>query len=966
MGEETRKTGIDIIGDVPWGTHCCLFYEVKQDLLDILVPFFQAGLENNESCVWITSEPFSEKEAKAAMRKDIPDFAQYLERGQINFVSYTDFYFKDGVLTLQRVEDVLGESINQAQAKGYDGMRVTGNTAWVEEKDWRKFTYYEEEINKVISKYNVLSICTYSLDKCGASEIIDVVNNHQFALIRQEDKWEFIESPERRRAEEQAVKLLETIEIAKGSIYITSADGEIIYTNDSMDKLFGYKKGELVGKYVPILNAGPTAEAVAQNIMGAIEKEGYWEGEIDNKRKDGTEFISFARIGTHRDKDGKILNFLSTQHDITERKQAEEALRESEERYRALVELGGNVGEAIVMLQDKDGREAIHIFVSNEWPRITGYSRKELLGMSFFDLVHPKHQEASLERHKRKIRGESIPGLFEMSIIRKDGVEVPIELTSAYTTYQGERATVAFIRDITERKQMEKALRESEENFRNSIENAPFGIMIMDALGEIGYGNQAYLDIWGYSSLEVLKAIPRKVRYVPQSCAEVEERLKKRQLGESVADDFQVSIVRKDGEIRYSEASTSEVLWDGKKRFQVIYRDITERKKAEEKLRESEERYRALVELGGSVGEAIIMLQDTEKGNGIQTFISNEWPRITGYSKKQLLGMSFFDLVHPKHRQAALERRRRKRGGESIPGLFEMSIIRKDGVEVPIEITSAHTTYQGNRANVAFIRDITERKQAEEREKNLQQELSLSSRLASIGELAAGVAHEINNPLTGIIGFSERLLRKSADEGITRDLERIHSEAQRAVKVVENLQTFARQREPRKEYSDINETLARTLELRAYELRTSNIELVVKLSPDIPKVMVDFQQIQQVFLNIILNAEQAMTEASGQARHKLVIKTQQVKGFVRILFTDTGPGIPAEHLSKLFDPFFTTRGEEGGTGLGLSVCHGIVAEHGGKIYAQSKPGKGAVFFVELPLATEEIGESKAAEEEPVS
>jgi len=201
-----------------------------------------------------------------------------------------------------------------------------------------------------------------------------------------------------------------------------------------------------------------------------------------------------------------------------------------------------------------------------------------------------------------------------------------------------------------------------------------------------------------------------------------------------------------------------------------------------------------------------------------------------------------------------------------------------------------------------------------------------------------------------MIGFSQRLLRKSTDEATSRDLERIHNEAQRAAKVVQNLLTFARRHEAKKEYADINDILGRALELRAYELRTSNIELAVELAPDLPKVMADFQQMQEVFLNIILNAEQAMTEAKGGG--KLAIKTKKTKDNIRICFTDDGPGIPAEHLDRLFDPFFTTREEKGGTGLGLSVCHGIVTEHGGRIYAKSKPGKGATFFVELPLTAE--------------
>ena len=267
----------------------------------------------------------------------------------------------------------------------------------------------------------------------------------------------------------------------------------------------------------------------------------------------------------------------------------------------------------------------------------------------------------------------------------------------------------------------------------------------------------------------------------------------------------------------------------------------------------------------------------------------------------------------------------------------------------------------GSLSIIEVLRDITDRRRAEEREKRLQEELSLSSRLASIGELAAGVAHELNNPLTGILGFSERLLRKSANEEISQDLERIRNEGLRAAKVVQNLLTFARPREPKMEYSDISDILQKALELRAYELRTSNIEVITDLAPSLPKVVVDFGQVQEVFLNIILNAEQAMTEAHKGG--KLRIKTQHVKGHIGVSFADDGPGILAGHLDKVFDPFFSTRAERGGTGLGLSVCHGIVTGHGGRIYAKSKPGEGATFFVELPIMSEVPNKDKVVEEE---
>jgi len=252
----------------------------------------------------------------------------------------------------------------------------------------------------------------------------------------------------------------------------------------------------------------------------------------------------------------------------------------------------------------------------------------------------------------------------------------------------------------------------------------------------------------------------------------------------------------------------------------------------------------------------------------------------------------------------------------------------------------------GSTSIIAVYRDVTERKRAEEKERQLQQELYRASRLASIGELAAGVAHEVNNPLTGVVGFAQRLLRKSSDDEARHGLEIIYNEALRAAKIVHNLLTFARRREAKKQNSDINDILLSALELRSYELSNSNIEVTTDLTTNLPKAMVDFQQIQEVFLNIILNAEQAMTEAHGAG--KLIVRTEAIDNAIRVSFNDDGPGISPEHLDKLFDPFFTTREERGGTGLGLSVCHGIVSEHGGKIYAQSNSGAGATFVVELP------------------
>jgi signal transduction histidine kinase len=190
-------------------------------------------------------------------------------------------------------------------------------------------------------------------------------------------------------------------------------------------------------------------------------------------------------------------------------------------------------------------------------------------------------------------------------------------------------------------------------------------------------------------------------------------------------------------------------------------------------------------------------------------------------------------------------------------------------------------------------------------------------------------------------------MEENLPDDVKEDINVIHKEAQRAANVAKSLLTFARKHSPAKQPTNVNSIVEGVLKLRAYEQSVSNIRVNTRLAHDLPEVMADYSQMQQVFINIILNAEAAMLEASNGGT--LTITTQTVDGSVRASFTDSGPGIPRENLNRIFDPFFTTKEVGKGTGLGLSVCHGIIAEHGGKIYAKSKLGHGATFIVELPI-----------------
>lgn len=262
------------------------------------------------------------------------------------------------------------------------------------------------------------------------------------------------------------------------------------------------------------------------------------------------------------------------------------------------------------------------------------------------------------------------------------------------------------------------------------------------------------------------------------------------------------------------------------------------------------------------------------------------------------------------------------------------------------------------------IRYAIERRRMENERRELERKVQMASRLATIGQLASGIGHEINNPLTGVVGYSQLLLmRKDIHQDIWKDVKIINEGAQRIANIIGKLLTFARYHKPRRTYLNINDIVANTLDILTHRLETDSIKVVTKLAPDLPFTIGDVGQLQQVFLNLIINAETEMKLAHGGG--ELSIKTEERDDSIRISFKDDGPGITRENLEQIFTPFFTTREVGEGMGLGLSVCHGIIAEHKGRIYAKSRAGKGTTFIVELPVVIEDekIRLSESATEE---
>jgi two-component system NtrC family sensor kinase len=617
--------------------------------------------------------------------------------------------------------------------------------------------------------------------------------------------------------------------------------------------------------------------------------------------------------------------------DITERKLAVEALRQSEERYRTILE---EMEDAYFEV-DLGGHLT---FVNNSVCRDLGYSREELMGMSYKDFTIEDDIE-SVFRVFNEVYRTGVPNKgFPWNTIRKDGVRGCAETSvSLLRTDKGEIIGFRGVgRDITERRQAEEALRQSEENYKTLFDSSVIGMYVQDAeTTKIVMANQIAAKMFGFSSVEEAIGINPLDFVHPEDRDKALEITIKEMFEQDLRRTHELRAVSKKGREGWISVTGARIMHEGRLSGLVSIADINLRKQVEETLRQSEENYRALFD-STVIGTFVLDAETMKVVMGNQAAA-----KMFGFgSVDEAIGVNPLDFIPPEDRERVLEIATKELFEQDLRRTHELQAITKDGRKIWISITGARIMHGGKLAGLISFTDITEQKRQNER-------LMMTDRLASLGELASGTAHELNNPLTSIIGFSQLLMEREVPDDILEDLKLICSEAQRAASVTKNLLTFARKHAPVKQPTQINNIIEDALKLRAYEHKANSIEAERQLDPDLPEIMVDYFQMQQVFLNIIINAEYFMIEA--HKRGTLTITTKKQNHTVRISIVDDGPGIPPENLSRIFDPFFTTKEAGKGTGLGLSICHGIVSEHGGQIYARSQQGKGATFVVELPI-----------------
>jgi PAS domain S-box-containing protein len=494
MGDEIRNSGIDVIGSVPWGTHFCQFYQTKQDLIDILVPYFKAGLENNEFCMWVTSEPLTVAEAQEAMRGAVEDFDKYLRRRQIEIIPYSEWYLLGGTFDDDRVLKGWVSKLEQALAKGYAGLRLTGNTFWLERNHWQAFTEYEAKVNNVIGRYRMIAVCTYNLDKCDGTAVIDVVKNHQFALVKQEGKWDIIESAIYKQAKEALLESEQDLNRAQAVAHTGSWRLDVwrnqLLWSDETHRIFGIPKGTPMTYETFLSSVHPEdREYVDQKWTAALRGEPY---DIEHRIMVGNE-VRWVREKAELefDSQGSLKGGFGTVQDITDKVRAEEIIKQAAKRWQETF-------DAIPDLVSIHDREYHIVRVNKAFARAFGMTPEQLVGKTCYQVFHKTDMPVANCPHEQalKTKQPAAAEVFEPSQeAHFDVSAAPILDASGVFT-----GSVHIARDITERKRIENELRVKD----LAVTSAISGITIADLDGNVTYANLACLSMWDYEEEEVI------------------------------------------------------------------------------------------------------------------------------------------------------------------------------------------------------------------------------------------------------------------------------------------------------------------------------------------------------------------------------------------------------------------------------------------------------------------------------
>ena len=628
MAIELRKTGISVVGNVPWGTHFCHFYETKQDLLDTLVPYFKAGLEGKEFCVWVlsNSELMTVEEAKEALAQAVPDLDKRLTAEDIEILNGLDWYLEENVFNLERVTRAWDAKLKRALARGYDGMRVSGDTFWLEEKDWKDFCAYEKQLNDSITDQPMTVLCTYPLAKSGAGEILDVMQAHRFAIARRQGEWEIIESPEPIRAKAEIKRLNTELQrlldrtperpaILRYGVAILSVIAAVIILLLMDTDLqaaahvslflcavifgtwFGGIRPGLLAILLSILAFAyvlPPSHSLAVEIshlprLLLFTLLAFFVASLTAAQQSKAESLRRARDVLHETVQELKRTNVALQAENAERKLSEDALRRSEDRNRLII-------DTIPTMAWSVRPDGVVDFLNQRWVDYTGLSLEQYVEEPTRP-IHPEDVSRVIEKwladiargepYEAEMRLQGTGGEYRWFLIR----------TAPLRDEQGKLIKwYGMSVDIEDRKRTEEALREAEQKYREIFENAGEGIFQSTPEGRYIAANPALARMYGFGSPEEmirsLQDISRQVYVDPTRREEFRRQLKE----QGAVRGFEHEVFRKDGSRLWISVNARAVRDEqgAIQYYEGTVQDITARKAAEEKLKATSEQLRAL------------------------------------------------------------------------------------------------------------------------------------------------------------------------------------------------------------------------------------------------------------------------------------------------------------------------------------------------------------------------------------
>ncbi|MCG7908872.1 MAG: PAS domain S-box protein [Candidatus Thiodiazotropha taylori] len=632
-----------------------------------------------------------------------------------------------------------------------------------------------------------------------------------------------------------------------------------------------------------------------------------------------------------------------------EREQVDEALRASEASYRAIF----NASEDSIFLHDKDTGAIIDM--NEKACQSYGYSKEEFLKLNVGDIssgVAPYTMQDAGKLIQRAVNGEHLR--FEWHRKNKDGSLHWDDVSLMQASIGGEQRILAFTREITASKLAAEKLRASEAQYREAniklreseafksaiVENAMLAVITIDEHGKVVEFNPAAVEIFGYEKERAIGSnladliIPKSMRQAhKKGLQHFMDTGDTRVLGKRM----ELSAMRADSSEIPVEMSISSNRVGGSSYLTAFITDLTEKHSAEAAIRFSEDQYRAIF---NTASDALILWDDQGK---MVDANPAAW-EMSGYNKEDFFNKPFDDFIHPSSYESF--KKFKKDVATYKAASTETRAVRKDGSIIELESRSIPMPYRGRPHILTITRDITEQKQIAEELAHQREALRQSEKLSAMGELLAGVAHELNNPLSILMGRTALMENKVTDPAIKTDIGKIHSAADRCGRIVHTFLSMARQKPAEHKSANLNDVVNSAIELLGYSLRTSGIELKTRLNLDIPNQNMDIDQIGQIIINLLVNAQHALLE-QPEPRH-LTVETGHSSDGIYCRVSDNGPGITEDLKHRIFDPFFTTKDNNIGTGIGLSVSRGIAREHGGDLMLEESE-IGAAFYIWFPL-----------------